>query len=987
MSFSSYFPDVIFLMILTAGVMLLATVQSALVALFSNARIFYGSFSLVCLFVAGYQLANAYSLGASSQAQAVAGIKWQTAMAIGFMPFTFLFVASFTQQHRIWPWFAMVFGVALALLLINASAPFGLRYDSIRTFSHVASEGGQPLAVLQGQQGVMGILFHLMNGLLMAWILARVVIAFRREPSARLVIFGGYCCFHILAMVHGALIDTTAIPGFYTAGFSLTLLALLMSVCLYLEYRHKVRLLDQSTEVLAQEVFKRSEAESTSDKWQQVFDRASIAVAVFDTQGHLISCNAAYDQFWQAYIDGYQGGGPIFDAMQLKESAVASGQPETSTISRVVRLQAGEQLFGYAITKSAWIRCDVSRNFDSAGNVTEILLSHRDVTQKENTVLAMEKIAKVGSSTTDQEFFESLVTNLALVFQTRYAFIGRIKHSDSPQRSIETLSVCLDQNIIDNFNYPLKGTPCEQVFGLTVCCFPERVQSLFPDDHLLREMGIEGYVGAPIFDGAGVPVGILVVLDDKPITLIDNYAHILDIFTARAGAELERLSAEHRVRQMAYEDYLTRLPNRAQMHEELKRRLQACAAIRQNAAVYLLDLDNFKTVNDGLGHDVGDEVIRNVGARLRAALPEDYFIARMGGDEFIVLDSAGAVDLASAQVTANRLLGLIMEPVQIGERILSIGASIGVVLFPDALPTDTPTNLDLLRYADMALYQAKNSGRNNYVIFESALQAAVNERLEIERGLRAALVEEQLQIFVQPQMNHLGETVGAEVLLRWLHPQEGMIPPSRFIPVAEETGLILKLGDWVLEQSLQYLKRWESEGLAFPGRLSVNISAWQFAQQHFVENLRELLLQHGVAPQLITLELTETALLSDINEAKHKLADLRKLGFKVSLDDFGTGYSSLAYLRVLPLDGFKIDKAFVDEVRAGEAQPLIESMIAIGRHMGLDVVAEGVETPAQQQQLAVMGCEFFQGYLFAKPMPADAFIAWYQQAAIGLNVS
>lgn len=438
----------------------------------------------------------------------------------------------------------------------------------------------------------------------------------------------------------------------------------------------------------------------------------------------------------------------------------------------------------------------------------------------------------------------------------------------------------------------------------------------------------------------------------------------------------ERQIAENNVRRMAFEDYLTRLPNRMVVHEHIADLLMHRHNNDFRAAFYVLDLDHFKTINDALGHDFGDEVLRCVGQRLSQHIHTATLIARIGGDEFAVLEARiEGEPRKQIQRTATRILEVMSEPLHVGDHVLDVSCSVGVVTFP----TEADTVIDVVRSADIALYEAKKRQRGSYFVFTPQMRELANERLSLEKGLRHALQKDQLSLFFQPQVDASGQQVGAEALIRWNNPAQGFISPLKFIRVAEETGLINPIGDWVMQKSLLALADWLQNNVPFNGNLAINVSTWQFARPDFVRNTQQLISQSGVPPERVTLEVTESALMADVQEVVNKLNQLRDFGVKIALDDFGTGYSSLAYLRDLPLDALKIDKSFVDEVAANPHQPLVESMIAIGKHMQLKVVAEGVETQQQLIHLKAMGCHFYQGYLFSKALPKAEFEKWLQK--------
>ncbi|MEY4590624.1 MAG: hypothetical protein RL497_2700 [Pseudomonadota bacterium] len=446
----------------------------------------------------------------------------------------------------------------------------------------------------------------------------------------------------------------------------------------------------------------------------------------------------------------------------------------------------------------------------------------------------------------------------------------------------------------------------------------------------------------------------------------------------------ERQIAENNVRRMAFEDYLTRLPNRMVVHEHLADLLQHRHSTQFRAAFYVLDLDHFKTINDALGHDFGDEVLRCVGLRLSQHINTAALIARIGGDEFAIIEERiEGEPRKQIQLTATRILEVMSEPLHVGDHVLDVSCSIGVVTFP----SEADTVIDVVRSADIALFEAKKRQRGSYFVFTPQMRELANERLSLEKGLRNALQKDQLSLFFQPQVDSSGQQVGAEALIRWNNPAQGFISPIKFIRVAEETGLINPIGDWVMQKSLITLAEWIQKGVPFNGNLAINVSTWQFARPDFVRNTQQVIQQSGVPPERVTLEVTESALMSDVQEVVNKLNQLREFGVKIALDDFGTGYSSLAYLRDLPLDALKIDKSFVDEVALNPHQPLVESMLAIGKHMQLKVVAEGVESEQQLNHLKTMGCDFYQGYLFSKALPKAEFEKWLQKNQVLRNIA
>ncbi|WP_428771566.1 putative bifunctional diguanylate cyclase/phosphodiesterase [Vibrio sp.] len=603
--------------------------------------------------------------------------------------------------------------------------------------------------------------------------------------------------------------------------------------------------------------------------------------------------------------------------------------------------------------------------FVMSTSIMVLSASHQQAQELLTYQSILERIAKGVSSQNGQPFYQQLILQLATIFNVKYCFIGII----SPDgKRIDTKAICIDQTISENFSYDLAGSPCAEVTQNSTCFYPDQVQHLFPKDALLQEMDIAGYIGTPIFERDDHLVGVLVMLDTQPLTITSYTQSILNIFAARAGAELKRDAAVAAVRKMAFEDYLTQLPNRALAYERLHELLKQTDG-REVGNLYLIDLDHFKVINDALGHDFGDDALRRIATKLTQTLPEDVFIARIGGDEFLLIDAQHSNTRLS-----DRLLHLFRQPLAIGDHLIEVNASIGVA----KIPTGAETVLDMVRHAELALYQAKKKGRNQIYCYRSELDEQARERMALQSALKKALDQQQLEIHLQPQLTANGELYGAEVLVRWQDEQFGQVSPAKFIPIAEESGLIHTIGDWVLSESLHCLLALCQQD-HFNGHLSINISAWQFVLPDFVDQLSKQIMLSGVDAEKVMLELTETAVLQDVDDAAHKLEQIRKLGVRIALDDFGTGYSSLAYLRDLPIDVLKIDKCFIDELAESHKSPLTETMISMGRNMNIDVIAEGVETYQQVKALRELGCNLYQGYYFAKPMAVGDFQAWLQQ--------
>jgi predicted signal transduction protein with EAL and GGDEF domain/FixJ family two-component response regulator len=459
----------------------------------------------------------------------------------------------------------------------------------------------------------------------------------------------------------------------------------------------------------------------------------------------------------------------------------------------------------------------------------------------------------------------------------------------------------------------------------------------------------------------------------------------------------QRHESEERMRKLAYFDSITGLPNRQLFARELRRALRHAKRTNKLLAVLYVDLDRFKRINDTLGHSVGDALLKAVASRLETGIrPQDYLasgtaeelgaaggvregalqLARLGGDEFVVLVTGLDVREQAAAV-AGRIRQMLAAPFSYEGRQFVVTPSIGVALYPRD-GTDVET---LLMHADTAMYKSKGAGRNTVRFFESSMNESALDRLKLEDDLRKAIEEHRFQLYYQPKHSlATGELTGAEALLRWHDDERGWISPAQFIPLAEETGLIVPLGNWVIDEACRQLRRWHDDGF---GDLSVavNISADQVARSDVADKVLKAIWEHGVRPQCLELEITETLLLRDVDEAKAMLRALKDAGIRLSIDDFGTGYSSLSYLRQLPLDSLKIDRSFLQNLHKNHDDiVLCSAIIAVGKMLGLYVIAEGVELEEQREFLESVGCDAAQGFLFSKPLPVDEFERYVRNA-------
>lgn len=460
----------------------------------------------------------------------------------------------------------------------------------------------------------------------------------------------------------------------------------------------------------------------------------------------------------------------------------------------------------------------------------------------------------------------------------------------------------------------------------------------------------------------------------EQLSLLTGFAQLASIaldnarlYNAAQQELTERKRVEEILRYLAYHDTLTDLPNRTLFNDRLSVALSQAKRNNGNFAVMFLDLDYFKMVNDTLGHDVGDRLLKGIASKLSNLLRKGDTISRIGGDEFTIL-LHGINQLEDAALVAQKIIDTLREPWVVGVHEFHITTSIGIAFYPN----DGEDQETLIKNADAAMYQAKQNGRNNFQFYTPAMNARAIYRLELENHLRKALERDEFIIYYQPQVEiSTGLIMGIEALIRWQHPEWGLISPAEFIPIAEDTGLILSIGEWVIQTACYQAKAWQDLGFP-PIRISVNLSARQFQQPNLVLKVADILSKTGLDPRWLELEITESIAMKDVEFTGKMLFELRKMGITIAIDDFGTGYSSLSYLKRLPIDIIKIDRSFIRDITTDpDDASIVSTIIVLARNLKMQVIAEGVETEEQLTFLRKQKCDQMQGYLFSKPLPAQ----------------
>ncbi|HTF95954.1 MAG TPA: EAL domain-containing protein [Cellvibrio sp.] len=649
------------------------------------------------------------------------------------------------------------------------------------------------------------------------------------------------------------------------------------------------------------------------------------------------------------------------DEQKLLRRALQESASYQKPISMELRLEVADQKF--------WLQLQGDRLSDT--DTTIIQGTVQDITERKGLDLALAAAAADAASAPD--FFVTILKALADAIGAKHVLISLIKPADNTKAITHTY---LKNGIVQgNFEYSLQNTPSANVIEQNLCFVTSGARGLYPEDEMFQSQHIESYMGIGIRNTEGRTVGILIALAEHPMPASPQISSLLLIFADRIGGELRRAQDQEKIYNLAFFDPLTQLPNRRMLQDRLKLLTAQSERFNQHGALLFIDIDHFKLLNDTRGHHIGDQLLVQVAERISSVIRPTDLAARLGGDEFVVVfDNLGEEAEAAAleaKRRAEELHELINLPYPLMQSVYHCTISIGVNLFKG----QTRSIDDLLRHADVAMYQAKDSGRNAIRFFDPNMQSRLEIRAAIEADLRIAYESQQQLIpYYQVQVDHQGKALGAELLLRWLHPENGMVSPAEFIPVAEQTGLIIPIGRHVILQACKQLKHWSKNPAFAKLAIAVNVSPIQFNQPFFVEDVLEIIQSSQINPRLLKLELTESSLLKNVDQSIEKMQQLQGEGVGFSMDDFGIGYSSLSYLKRLPLGQLKIDQTFVRDIAVDPNDAIIaRTIIAMAQNMNLQVIAEGVETDDQRKFLEQNGCTMFQGYFFGKPLPVKEF--------------
>ncbi|MBN9656323.1 EAL domain-containing protein [Halobacillus sp. GSS1] len=569
-----------------------------------------------------------------------------------------------------------------------------------------------------------------------------------------------------------------------------------------------------------------------------------------------------------------------------------------------------------------------------------------------------------------QDFFDFLVEYLSAVLGVKTVLVGEL--TGEAKNEVTAISLSHKGEISSGLHYAVKDTPFEQIMRTHECYYPKDVGRLFPGDILIRDYGVESYLGKALLNSDGDVIGILAIMDNQTQTSGPLSKALFQIFADRTANELSRMQAEKKLEMLSQYDPLTGLITRTYLSGILGDEIQSMDEKENNIALLLIDIDNFKMINDSWGHAKGDELLRQFSRYLRQTFAQhDAVISRISSDEFVVL-LKHVQTLEELKEVSDHVIHSMRRPFLIGEKEFYNTVSIGVT-FTKARIRGHYSGETLLRHADAAMHKAKRNGKNRYAVYEEKMSEQMREELHLKQSLHHALDKSQFELHYQPQVcGRTSRVTGYESLIRWNHPDYGLLSPHYFISLAEESGMIIEIGEWVLQEACLQTRRWQVEDRRPDLKISVNLSAQQFKDLNLPGKVLHALKVSGLPPQSLILEITETMVLQDFDRSIDTLNGLREKGIQVHLDDFGVGFSSLSYLNRLPVDAIKIDRSFINQIsERGKDVPIVNAIISMAKSLGLQVIAEGVETSEHIAYLKQKGCYEYQGYYFSKPVPAS----------------
>lgn len=580
---------------------------------------------------------------------------------------------------------------------------------------------------------------------------------------------------------------------------------------------------------------------------------------------------------------------------------------------------------------------------------------------------SMTEIGEAFSTENGQSFFDFSVEYLANLLGVNTVLIGEL--SGDEKEKVSAISMYHDGTLSSGYQYMVSGTPCEDVIYNHECYFPLDAQRIYPEDDFINEHDIQSYLGKALLNSEGEVMGLIEIMDSQPLSNGPLSRAIFQILADRIENEMTKMRAESKVRTLSQYDSLTGLTKRNYFSELMKQELKAASEQDAKLGLLIIDLDNFKMINDTWGHEKGDELLQEFSLHLKRTFARKRCVlSRISSDEFVVLlKDVSRVDEVCTM--ADHVIQSMRRPFMIGQKEYYTTVSIGVSFFPH----DGADEGAMLRYANAAMQKAKRSGKNCYELYNMQMSEEMREEMMLKQALHHALDKDEFVLHYQPQVcGRTGRIIGFEALVRWQQPNLGLLSPHYFIGLAEESGMITELGEWVMNEACIQMKDWQQRHHRPDLNISVNLSARQFADEHLPDKVFAALEKSRLCPKSLIVEITETMVLQDFDRSIETLKKLREKGIKVYLDDFGVGFSSLNYLSRLPVDAIKIDRSFINQIDSGENDvAIVSAIIAMAQSLGLEIIAEGVEREEHIRYLSEKGCHEYQGYYFSKPKPAE----------------
>jgi diguanylate cyclase (GGDEF)-like protein/PAS domain S-box-containing protein len=953
-------PIIISLIYITAGIAAVGAVQSSILSISQKRPAHYLPFTLLSLAIFGYQYTSALYYQAGDVADAAIYLRWQVTFICVAIPLVAHHISQlYDRCHKSTGILIIFLSVACALLaLVNLGSPYSLRFSDLHEAAPLVMPWGEVIPHFAGTVNPWRHCLSLLNILILlwlSWITVSMLLRMRNFDSFLLLVTS---VLFWLTAIFGILIDHGMVRFIYLPGFAFTIFALAMNIRYGLTLQQQTNdlqklnqqtriitdeltisrdSLQQQTTALQQEItekmFTQGLLKTQEKRLRMVLDSVAEGIVALDVDGTCIQANPA-----AVRLLGYAS---ETELLGKNYHRLLHGTRSDQANKLCANCPAAD-----AISNARDVYCDTDTFIKADGSSIQVAYWIHPMQEQEQLVGSVLVFSDISERRRAEEHIRKLSHGLensaTAVIITDIA--GSIEYVN--QKFIHITGYNSDEAIGQNPRILKSDFTAPEVFI-------ELWATILGGNEWRGELRNRRKNGEVYWSVAS-------------ISPLRNDHNEITHFIANIEDVSERKNAEQTIEKLAYYDPLTGLPNRRLLQSRLQLSMKRCFRQGCNMALLYLDLDRFKNINDSMGHQVGDRLLQEMAERFITLLREDDLVCRLGGDEFAIILHDIKRNEVAAHV-AEKLIAVAGQPVVVDGDEIVITVSIGIALFPK----DADNEQTLTQHADIALYHAKAEGKNTYRFYAEELNRTSHDRMALESALRHAIKREELVLYYQPKVCHtLGGVMGVEALLRWNHAQQGMISPVRFIPMAEETRLIIPIGEWVLRTACQQQVALKKSGLNVS--MAVNLSAVQFNAPDLVERIRMIIDETGIHPDRLELELTESALMTDPEKAVKTLEELRNIGVSIALDDFGTGYSSLSYLKTFPINVLKIDRSFVRDLGHDSGDRAIaRSIVDLADNLGMKTVAEGVETDEQVRILLELGCSCLQGFLYARPLPYE----------------